>query len=202
MSSENNKVNILGTPVETNYIMIFLVAVAVIVFIIWAINVNKKTATKSENLTVVSNPIKRFCSNCGDLGINQCSTCSNCGYCYGINGVGECVPGGPNGPLYSSDRDDCSMYAYNGSSYSNVYYDGVYRCDDWYNRWYGRPYDHRDGHRDGRNYYRDGHRDDHRDGRRDGHRDGHRDGYQGGNRGDNRSGRDSSHGSRGGSSKK
>ena len=45
----------------------------------------------------------RYCPSCGDMGPRGCSRCHNCGWSVSTSGHGECIPGGPRGPLFSSN---------------------------------------------------------------------------------------------------
>ena len=49
------------------------------------------------------------CPNCGKRTKLQCFDCGSCGWCTTPDGYGECVPGGPNGPLF---RKDCINWQY------------------------------------------------------------------------------------------
>lgn len=200
--SSTGYVNALKTTPNTNdnthYILIFLIAIIVIIVIYSVINRNKK----SEGYVVTSS-VKKLCANCGDLNPNQCSTCSNCGYCYDMYGRGKCVPGGPDGPLYQDDRDNCITYDYDDASYRDVYYDGNLYLGGWYDGRYILPYDNRygryDRYRRSYKYDNDSHRGngnrdsrdsrDSRGGRGSGNRGGNRGGDRGGNHGGSRGSR-------------
>ncbi len=45
----------------------------------------------------------RYCRNCGDYGRGGCSSCTNCGFAINESGMGQCVPGGPQGPYFQQD---------------------------------------------------------------------------------------------------
>jgi hypothetical protein len=150
MSSTNN-FKMFGNTVETNYIIGFLVAVTLIVFICWIADSGKTYSTKKEpfHINLIDNNLtKRFCSNCGILRGAACSTCSNCGFCYDKNGQRTCVPGDRYGPLNGkhcdkfvytdTDTDTSSVYEYNDPAYMDYYYDGrPYWGDNHHDGWYG-----------------------------------------------------------------
>lgn len=70
---------------------------------------------------IISGPIEgfwhrgpRYCPNCGDHGPRSCMRCHNCGWSVSTSGHGECLPGGPRGPLFSSNT---IRWRYGGNSY-------------------------------------------------------------------------------------
>ena len=56
----------------------------------------------------------RYCPNCGDHGPSSCMRCHNCGWGVSTSGHAECLPGGPRGPLFSSNT---VHWRYGGNRY-------------------------------------------------------------------------------------
>ncbi|ARF09586.1 hypothetical protein Indivirus_1_209 [Indivirus ILV1] len=73
-----------------------------------------KNKVKKEGFHNFFNYNKQYCGSCGWRSKKSCSKCQNCGLCTTANGYTECVPGGPNGPLF---RSDCVYWSY-GNPYN------------------------------------------------------------------------------------
>jgi hypothetical protein len=128
-------------PEYIKTVIVIIVIVALLYLCVTYSTIDQENG-KIEDLTLY-NP-SRSCANCGDLGKAQCRDCANCGYCYSGNGIGQCVPGNEDGPLF---RSDCAIYNYNEPDVQGP--DPYWRNGYW---WYnGKQYDHRDGYK----YYHD-----------------------------------------------
>lgn len=69
----------------------------------------------------------RYCPNCGDHGPSSCMNCVNCGMSVSTTGHAKCLPGGPRGPLFSSNT---IHWRYGGGNYP--YYRRPHRYHWWH----------------------------------------------------------------------
>ena len=69
---------------------------------------------KTEEFYLTEFPYKKYCSNCGYKGNEECRLCTNCGICVTPSGYEECVLGDSLGPYF---REDCTYWKYGRSFY-------------------------------------------------------------------------------------
>lgn len=82
------------------YIIKLLIIIAIMVALRWFIQQEDETTETTEGFWGYS---PRYCPNCGDMGPRACMRCHNCGWAVSTSGHAQCLPGGPKGPLFSSN---------------------------------------------------------------------------------------------------